>query len=152
MRLVIAVLGLVCLSSALVAVPPQPAPEFAAVQTPAKPPPFPVNLVDQGQFDPQFRGYFLPEGFRIEVVATDPDVINPVGITFGPDGNLFVLEWRKDPVTTSWNEVKEKFHYRDGTTRLVEHGRVDTYTVRLTVEGRTLTQPLVIKRDPRASF
>lgn len=119
MRFVVVAASLAFLSVTLLATPPLPPPEFAAVQSPAKPPPFPVTLVDQGQFDPKFKGYFLPEGFRMEVVASEPEVINPVGITFGPDGNLFVLEWRQDPVTTSWNEIKETFHYRDGTTKRV---------------------------------
>src|SRR5437868_2485220 len=97
--LVLTLAGLLAVSS-LLAVPPFPLPEFAQPQSPAKPPPFPVNLVDQGQFDPAFKGYLLPEGFRMEVVTEAPDVVNPVGIAFGPDGSLFVLEWRQDPVTT----------------------------------------------------
>ena len=101
------------------AVPPPPA-EFAQPQSPPKPPPFAVNLVDQGAFDPKLTGYYLPEGFRLEVVIAEPDTINPVGMTFGPDGSLFVLEWRPDPVTgDKWFEVKETFRYKDGTTRQV---------------------------------
>lgn len=99
--------------------PPLPGGGFDQPQTAQLPAPFPVKLVDQGQFDPAFKGYYLPEGFRMEVVASDPDVVNPVGITFGPEGELFVLEWRKDPVMAYWNEVKETVRYRDGSTRLV---------------------------------
>ena len=33
------------------ATPPAPASEFAQPQSPAKPVPFPINYVDQGQFD-----------------------------------------------------------------------------------------------------
>jgi putative membrane-bound dehydrogenase-like protein len=104
---------------AFTAAPPAPPPEFAQPQSPPKPAPFRVNLVDQGQFDPRFKGYFLPEGFRMEVVLSEPDVVNPVGMTFAPDGTLFVLEWRPDPVNPGWNEVKETFRYRDGSTRQV---------------------------------
>jgi quinoprotein glucose dehydrogenase len=100
--------------------PPVPPPEFAEPQSPPKPEPFPVKLVDQGQFDPMFKGYFLPEGFRMEVVIDAPDTINPVGMTFAPDGSLFVLEWGPDPVTGGrWFEVQETFRYKDGTTRQV---------------------------------
>src|SRR5579871_3202158 len=84
------------------AAPPAPPADFAQPQSPTKPLPFPVTLVDQGQFDPQFKGYYLPEGFRMEVVLRDPDVVNPVGMTFAPDGTLFVLEWRPDPVNAGW--------------------------------------------------
>ena len=103
-----------------VAVPPPPPAEFAQPQSPTKPEPFPIKFVDQGQFDPKLKGYFLPDGFRMEIVLSDPDVVNPVGMTFSPDGNLFVLEWRPDPVTgESWYPVMETFRYRDGTSRRV---------------------------------
>ncbi|MFM8274879.1 MAG: PVC-type heme-binding CxxCH protein, partial [Gemmata sp.] len=104
---------------ATAAPPPAPA-EFQPNQTPAKPEPFPVKLVDQGVFDAKLKGTLLPEGFKAEVVIDAPDTTNPVGMTFDPDGNLYVLEWRPDPVTgDKWFEVKETFRYRDGTTRQV---------------------------------
>jgi putative membrane-bound dehydrogenase-like protein len=98
-----------------------PLPEdFAQPQSPPRPAPFPVRLVDQGQWDPRLKGYYLPEGFQLEIVISEPEVINPVGMTFAPDGTLFVLEWRPDPVTGDrWYEVKETFRYRDGSTRQV---------------------------------
>ena len=99
--------------------PPAPA-EFAQPQSPTKPPPFPIKMVDQGEFDPKLKGYSLPEGFRMEVLLSEPDVVNPVGMTFGPDGSLFVLEWRPDPVAgDKWFPVLETFRYKDGTTRQI---------------------------------
>ncbi|HXD85479.1 MAG TPA: PVC-type heme-binding CxxCH protein, partial [Urbifossiella sp.] len=99
--------------------PPAPA-EFAQPQSPTRPLPFPIKMVDQGQFDAKLKGYFLPEGFRMEVVVAEPQVINPVGMTFGPDGSLFVMEWVPDPVTGGkWFEVKETFRFKDGTTKQV---------------------------------
>ncbi|MBY0457391.1 MAG: hypothetical protein K2V38_08650, partial [Gemmataceae bacterium] len=100
--------------------PPDPPADFAPNQTPAKPEPFPIKHVDQGTFDPKLKGLFLPEGFKAEIVVDAPDTINPVGMTFGPDGELFVMEWRPDDVTGGrWFEVKETFRYRDGTTKQV---------------------------------
>lgn len=97
-----------------------PPPEFSQPQSAARPAPFPVTMVDQGQFDPRLKGYFLPEGFRLEIVLTEPDVVNPVGMTFAPDGSLFVMEWRPDPVARDrWFPVVETFRYRDGTTRQI---------------------------------
>ena len=96
-----------------IAAPPQPPADFAQPQSPTKPEPFPVKMVDQGQYDPALKGYFMPEGFKLEVVISEPDTINPVGMTFAPDGTLFVMEWRPDPVTgDKWFEVKETFRYR----------------------------------------
>jgi hypothetical protein len=114
------VLVLVPLSPPGAAAPPPPPADFVQPQSATKPEPFPVKLVDQGQFDPALKGYFLPEGFKLEIVIDAPDTINPVGMTFGPDGTLYVMEWRPDPVTQDrWFEVKETFRYRDGTTRQV---------------------------------
>lgn len=103
------------------AAPPPPAPaEFAQPQSATKPPPFPVNMVDQGKYDPKLKGYYLPDGFRLEVALDAPDVVNPVGMTFAPDGTLFVMEWRPDPIALDrWTPVMETFRYRDGTTRQV---------------------------------
>ena len=103
-----------------IAAPPPPPAEFAGSQSPTKPEPFPIKMVDQGEFTPALKGYFLPEGFKLEVVISDPDTINPVGMTFGPDGSLYVMEWRPDPVTgDKWFEVKETFRYRDGSVKQV---------------------------------
>jgi putative membrane-bound dehydrogenase-like protein len=105
----------------VVAAPPVPAPpEFAQPQSPPKPEPFPIKYVDQGQFDANLKGILLPEGFKAEIVIDAPDTINPVGMTFDPDGNLYVMEWRPDPVIgDKWYEVKETIRYRDGTTRQI---------------------------------
>ncbi|HEV3386990.1 MAG TPA: PVC-type heme-binding CxxCH protein, partial [Gemmata sp.] len=107
-------------TSTAIAAPPQPPADFAQPQSPTKPEPFPIKMVDQGQYDSALKGYFMPEGFKLEVVINEPDTINPVGMTFAPDGTLFVMEWRPDPVTgDKWFEVKETFRYRDGTSRQV---------------------------------
>jgi putative membrane-bound dehydrogenase-like protein len=116
----LAALFLVPPSSEVAALPPPAPAEFAQPQSPPKPAPFPIKMVDQGSFDEKFKGYFLPEGFRMEVVFNEPDVVNPVGMTFAPDGSMFVLEWRPDPVAGDrWFPVLETFRYKDGTTRQV---------------------------------
>ena len=118
--LVLFLMGLTPPARQASAAPPAPPADFAQPQSPTKPEPFPIKMVDQGTFDPTLKGYFLPEGFKLEVVISDPDTINPVGMTFGPDGTLFVMEWRPDPVSgDKWYEVKETFRYKDGTKREV---------------------------------
>lgn len=92
--------------------------EFAGPQSPSKPAPFKVEYVDQGTFDPKLKGILAPAGFKLEIVADYPQVVNPVGMTFGPDGTPYVLEWAADPTSNgSWFEFKEVTRYRDGTTR-----------------------------------
>ncbi len=103
--------------------------QFAVAQTPAKldlnfqqspkrPEPDWVKIVDHGQYDPRLKGYFAPDGLKIEIVADYPEVINPVGMTFGPDGSLYVLEWVEDVNGKSEKFMKE-FTYKDGTKRKV---------------------------------
>lgn len=74
-------------------------------------------FIDQGKFDPRLKGYLTPEGVKVEIVAEQPAVINPVAMAFGDDGTLFVIEWRqgdKPPM-----EVAETFTYKDGTPRKI---------------------------------
>ncbi len=42
----------------------------------------------------EIAGLRHPEGWKIELAATEPMVINPVTMTFGPDGRLYVAEWK----------------------------------------------------------
>ena len=87
--------------------------DFNQPQSPPLPAPAGMKFVDQGMFDPRLKGYFSPEGFKVEIVADSPTVVNPVGMTFGPDGTLFVLEWR--PGANGWPETPEVFTYKDGS-------------------------------------
>ncbi|HSQ56871.1 MAG TPA: hypothetical protein VLM40_14105, partial [Gemmata sp.] len=120
LAILVAVVGFTPSTPHATAGPTIPPLEFALPQSPPKPAPFPIKMVDQGKYDPALKGYFLPEGFKLEVVISEPDTINPVGMTFGPDGTLYLMEWRPDPVTgDKWFEVKETFRYRDGSTRQV---------------------------------
>ena len=43
--------------------------------------------------DPRLAGYRVAPGFKVAIAATEPMVINPVSMTFGDDGRLFVIEW-----------------------------------------------------------
>lgn len=94
--------------------------DFAGPQSPTKPAPFKVEYVDQGTFDPKLKGILAPAGFKLEIVADYPNVVNPVGMTFTPDGTPFILEWAADPTSNgNWFEFKEITRYRDGTSRPV---------------------------------
>jgi putative membrane-bound dehydrogenase-like protein len=41
--------------------------------------------------------FHVPKGFRVELVASEPDVIDPVAMAFDEDGRLFVAEMRGYP-------------------------------------------------------
>jgi putative membrane-bound dehydrogenase-like protein len=112
--------GFVCLRFAAAApadaVPPQP--ELTQQQSPRRPAPKWLKIIDQGANDPRLKGYFTPEGLKVEIVAEEPTVVNPVGMTFADDGTPYVLEWRPSP-GDEWKETPEVFTYNDGTTRKV---------------------------------
>jgi hypothetical protein len=40
----------------------------------------------------------VPEGFRVELVAAEPLVLDPVGFDWGPDGKLWVIEMADYPL------------------------------------------------------
>ena len=91
-------------------------------QSPPKPTPTWVKMIDQGKNDPRLKGYFSPQGLKVEIVADAPQVINPVGMTFDIDGNLYVLEWVEVPANMPGaNNPKAyiDFTYKDGTKRKV---------------------------------
>ncbi|MFN4259365.1 MAG: PVC-type heme-binding CxxCH protein [Gemmataceae bacterium] len=73
------------------------------------------RIIDQGDFDPRLKGYATPEGVKVEIVAEEPVVVNPVGMTFGDDGTLYVLEWR--PAAEPAAAVKQTITYKDGSQR-----------------------------------
>ena len=104
-------------------------PTLAAAQGPARsisisskprssPPPTGSSSSSPGQTDPRLKGYITPVGIKVEIVADFPDIVNPVGMTFGPDGTLYVLEW-VEPVSIA-EEIID-FIYKDGTKRKVRH-------------------------------
>src|SRR5262245_22624160 len=43
--------------------------------------------------DPRLANYHWPPGWKVEIAATEPLVINPTAMTFGLDGRLYVIEW-----------------------------------------------------------
>jgi putative membrane-bound dehydrogenase-like protein len=92
--------------------------DFAQPQSPPRPAPPWLKIVDQGTTNPALKGYFTPEGIKVEIVADAPTVINPVGMTFRDDGTPYVLEWRPSP-GDEWRETPETFTYKDGSKRNV---------------------------------
>jgi putative membrane-bound dehydrogenase-like protein len=85
-------------------------------QTPSPPKPAWLKIIDQGGNDPRLKGYFTPEGIKLEIVAEEPLVLNPVGMTFADDGTPFVLEWRPGD---NGREMPETIAYKDGTKRTI---------------------------------
>jgi putative membrane-bound dehydrogenase-like protein len=62
---------------------------------PAQPPP--PGATRPLSPDEALRTFELPGGFRIELVAAEPDVLDPVAMSFDADGRLYVVEMRDYP-------------------------------------------------------
>lgn len=45
----------------------------------------------------ELAAFKVPKGFRVELVASEPDIVDPVAIAFDEDGRLFVAEMRGYP-------------------------------------------------------
>jgi hypothetical protein len=52
-------------------------------------PPTPVLSAEDSM-----KTFRVAPGFRVELVAAEPLVVNPVAMSFGPDGRLWVVEFR----------------------------------------------------------
>src|SRR5207248_1801847 len=88
-------------------------------QSPARPAPKGLRIVDQGDTEPRLKGYKTPEGFKVEIVAEAPVVVHPIALTFAADGTPFVLERRPPGPNDPVREVEETFTYKDGSKRKV---------------------------------
>ncbi len=64
----------------------------------------------------------LPEGFRIELVAAEPDVMDPVAMAFDADGRIYVAEMADYPLGPPSGRIR-LLEDRDGD------GRVDRSTI-----------------------
>src|SRR4030095_12142897 len=62
-----------------------------------------------------------PEVITMKVAPRPPAGTNPVGMTFGPDGTLYVLEWVPPPNAAGSNFPEDYviFTYKDGTKKKV---------------------------------
>jgi len=67
------------------------------IYRPQKAAPAWLKIIDQGDLGPRLKGYKTPEGIKVEIVAEDPVVVNPVGMAFADDGTPYVLERRPSP-------------------------------------------------------
>jgi len=99
-----------------------PVDDFLKEEMPARPTPSWVQMVDQGERNPELRGLHTPAGVQVDIVAREPQLIDPVGMSFAEDGSLYVLEWReaKSQVDTTY-EVR----FQDGTSATVNRKTKD---------------------------
>ena len=74
------------------------------------------KMIDQGDLDPRLKGYKTPEGIKVEIVAENPTVVNPVAMSFADDGTPYVLEGQSPAPADAANKTVT-FTYKDGSKR-----------------------------------
>lgn len=94
--------------------------DFTQNESAPRPTPAWVRPFDQGANDPRLAGLITPAGVKVEIVATEPTVVNPVGMTFDAAGTPHVLEWRFAPES---EHVTYEVAYQDGTKGTVNRMR-----------------------------
>jgi putative membrane-bound dehydrogenase-like protein len=69
------------------------------------------------------KAFELPEGFRIELVASEPNVVDPVAMAFDEDGRLLVVEMSDYPLDFEPRGQVKRLEDRDGDG-FFEHAEV----------------------------
>jgi putative membrane-bound dehydrogenase-like protein len=84
-------------------------PLLAADPAPGTPPAGPLSPKEE------LATFRVPKGFRVELVAAEPQVVDPVAMAFDEDGRIFVAEMRGYP-----NGGVAEGHITSGQVRLLE--------------------------------
>jgi glucose/arabinose dehydrogenase len=87
---------------------------LASQQPPSKE--APPKRIDHGASDPALKGITTPEGFKLELVAKEPLVVDPVALVFTDAGTPLVLESRPSPQDEK-REGTLEITYKDGSKR-----------------------------------
>lgn len=92
-----------------------------------------VRMIDQGRNDASLEGYETPAGIRLEIAASEPAVINPVGMRFDEAGVPHVIEWRE---AKGKKLVDRQVRFRDGSTITARRMVKDSLDVLKRLEDR----------------
>lgn len=105
---------LLTVTRSVIAQAPQPvADDYRVQEFAARPAPEWVSIKDYGVKNSQLAGFRVPDAFRVDVVAQEPVVLNPVSLSFDDHGRAYVIQW--NPAKGSRLGDYE-ITYQDGTT------------------------------------
>lgn len=83
--------------------------------------------------DDALKTFHLKPGFKIELVAAEPLVVDPVAFDWGPDGRLWVVEMRDYPNGLDWHGPADTKNKPGGRVKVLRDtngdGRYDEATV-----------------------
>ncbi|HEX5106010.1 MAG TPA: PVC-type heme-binding CxxCH protein, partial [Pirellulaceae bacterium] len=69
--------------------------------------------------DEALKSMHLKPGFKIELVAAEPLVVDPVAFDWGPDGRLWVVEMRDYPNGITWKKPGDEFGVPGGRVKVL---------------------------------
>lgn len=91
------------------------------------------GLVDLGNQDPRLKGHYGVPGFKVQIVAAEPTIIDPTAMAFDDQGRLYVAEWRKaDRMYDTFDTIK----LPEGGTQRITRRRKATMDVVKRLEDR----------------
>ena len=71
------------------------------------------------------KTFSMPPGYRIELVASEPEIVTPIGVTFDPQGRLLVNDLGNNEAEISYigdktRKVWSKWAENDGKFQIVD--------------------------------
>ena len=91
------------------------------------------GLVDLGNQDARLKGHYGMPGFKVQIVAAEPTIIDPTAMAFDDQGRLYVAEWRKaDRMYDTFDIVK----LPEGGTQRITRRRKATMDIVKRLEDR----------------
>ena len=94
--------------------------DYTADESAPRPTPEWVRMIDQGTHDQRLAGMTTPEGIRVDIVATEPALVDPVGMTFDDAGTPWILQWR---VADDREHIAHRMTLQDGSEVTVNRMR-----------------------------
>jgi putative membrane-bound dehydrogenase-like protein len=83
------------------------------------PAPAPLEMPPPKSPEDALKSMHLKPGFKIELVAAEPLVVDPVAFDWGPDGRLWVVEMRDYPNGITWKKPGDEFGVPGGRVKVL---------------------------------
>lgn len=91
------------------------------------------GLVELGDQDPRLKGHYAVPGFKVQIVAAEPTIIDPTAMAFDDQGRLYVAEWRRaDRMYDTFDTIK----LPEGGTQRITRRRKATMDIVKRLEDR----------------
>ncbi|RLT12084.1 MAG: hypothetical protein DWI24_06470 [Planctomycetota bacterium] len=91
------------------------------------------GLVELSSQDARLKGHYAVPGFKVQIVAAEPAIIDPTAMAFDDQGRLYVSEWRKaDRMYDTFDTIK----LPEGGTQRITRRRKATMDIVKRLEDR----------------